>query len=239
MKDSNDRYIPLIDEIKYHVFQWATDKDWKTVPTTINVAMTQLMNELKIYETLKSMGVSDERCKEDKKKDTWAFIGLFKRKYLECCDIVYKETMDPKIVTINIQRVIKDITAEGGRYSEFIEWFFDDFLSLEQNKKYMPPSISLICKSFIVTKYLYEKKDELKLRKQEISQQSIRNALIEIALPFAERIKSKEFTQKIMDFSNQNITITKFFDLMKAFAKKMNDEEAIQACEKISGEVKQ
>ena len=49
---SSKRYYPLIDEIKYHVFNWATDDEWKTLPSNLNVALTSLMNELKIQEAL-------------------------------------------------------------------------------------------------------------------------------------------------------------------------------------------
>jgi len=76
-------------------------------------------------------------------------------------------------------------------------------------------------------------KDSLKLRKKDMDNLAVRNMLLGIALPFVERTKSKEFSQKILDFSNEKITATKFFDLMKTFANKLEDNIAIEACKKI------
>lgn len=236
-KPKQERYIPLFDEIKNHVFQWATDPDWKKLPTALNVAMTQLMNEIKIQDTLNLLGIKDDRIENDEKKNVEAFIGIFKRKYIQLADMPYTEPVSP-VDRINIKRVIKTIANEGGTYMEFLEWYFDEFCSLESSKQYMPPRISPMCSNFIVTKFLYQMKDAFKLRKQEIKMQSIRNILLGIALPFAERSKSKELSQKILDFSSQTLTVSKFFDLLKAFASKYNDQEAIEACEKIDTELK-
>ena len=48
------RYIELIDDIRNHVFQWATDSDWGKLPPKVNVALTTLINELKIAEAVKT-----------------------------------------------------------------------------------------------------------------------------------------------------------------------------------------
>jgi hypothetical protein len=231
---SSKRYYPLIDEIKYHVFNWATDDEWKKLPSKVNVALTNLMNEIKIQDALKTVGqisgADDEENSE--RKDKWAFITLFKRKYLELTDLNFNEPITP-INQVNINRVIQDIDKEGGNYTEFIEWFFDDFCSLESNKKFMPPQINFMCSSHIVNKYLYVMKDTLKLRKKDMDSLAVRNMLLGIALPFVERTKNKQFSQKILDFSNQKITASKFFDLMKQFANKLEDKIAIEECNKI------
>lgn len=229
---SSKRYYPLIDEIKYHVFNWATDEEWKKLPAKVNVALTNLMNELKIQEALQSVGSNIDDEESNEKKDKWAFITLFKKKYLELTDFNFNDPITP-INQVNINRVIQDINREGGTYTEFIEWFFDDFCSLESNKKFMPPQINFMCSSNIVNKFLYVMKDSLKLRKRDMDNLAVRNMLLGIALPFVERTKSKEFSQKILDFSNEKITATKFFDLMKTFANKLEDNIAIEACKKI------
>ena len=225
------RYYPLIDEIKNHVFNWATDDEWKKLPAKVNVALTNLMNELKIQEALQSVGANiDEESNE--RQDKWAFITLFKKKYLELTDFEFREQISP-LNQYNISRVIQDISREGGNYTEFIEWFFDDFCSLESNKKFMPPKINFMCSINVVDKYLYVMKDTLKIRKKDMDNLAVRNMLLGIALPFVERTKSKQFSQKILDFSNQKITATKFFDLMKQFANKLEDQIAIDECKKI------
>ena len=78
-----------------------------------------------------------------------------------------------------------------------------------------------------------EVKEALKMRKKEMDNMAVRNMLLEIAIPLVERTKSKEFSQKLIDFSDSKISATKFFDLMKKFAEKLNDQIAIDACGKI------
>lgn len=231
------RYIPLIDEIKNHVFQWTLDSEWAKLPKSVNVALTQVMNELKIHEALKAAGAVDERECEDINKDKKAFIAIFQKKYVELCDMKYHDKLGP-IELNNIVNTIKEMKSEGSNYVEFIEWFFDDWLTIEDNKKFIPPSIAFICKRFIRDKFLYQMKDTLKLRKKDMDNQAVKNMLLEIALPMAERTKSKEFTQKIVDFSNQVITASKFFEIMKNFADKLNDTPAMVACQRIDEERK-
>ena len=55
------RYIQLFDDIKNHVFQWALDPDWKKLPKSVGIALTQVMNELKIHEALRAAGGTDDR----------------------------------------------------------------------------------------------------------------------------------------------------------------------------------
>ncbi len=81
------RYIPLFDEIKNHVFQWASDADWKTLPAALNTALTKVMTELKTAEALKEAGAVDERELSDPKRDKKAFFALFRRKCVETCDM--------------------------------------------------------------------------------------------------------------------------------------------------------
>ena len=126
--NGSSRYYPLIDEIKYHVFNWATENEWKKLPKALNVALTQVMNEIKIHEALKSTGQVDDREDRNEKQDKIAFINLFKRKYLELTDLNFNDPITP-IHQVNINRVITEISREGGNYAEFIEWFFDDFCS--------------------------------------------------------------------------------------------------------------
>lgn len=226
------RYIELIDEIRNHVFQWATDDDWGKLPPKVNVAMTTLINELKIAQALKEAGETDtdeESITNEKRK----FISLFKKKYLETCAIEFKQPISP-VHQVNISRTITDLKKEGGNYVEFIEWFFDDFCALEENKKFMPPEINFVCSNHIVTKYLYIMKDKLRIRKNNISKEAVRTMLLDIALAMQKRIKRHEFAQKIIEFDNEKISASKFFALMQAFADKYNDEEGKTACINIS-----
>ncbi len=239
MKDygRQTRYIELFDDISNHVFQWATDSDWSKLPPKVNVALTTLMNELKIAKALKEAGEIDtdeDTIAVEKKR----FIALFKKKYVESCNMQFTDPITP-VNQVNISRVITDLKAEGGRYNEFIEWFFDDYCSLEENKKFMPPQINYMCSNFVVKKYIYNMKDTFRMRKENIDKEAARTMLLEMAIPMQKRIKRQDFAQKILDFDNQLISATKFFDLMKAFAKKYNDTECMSACEKMSEKIEE
>lgn len=231
------RYIELIDDIGNHVFQWATDEDWSKLPPKVNIALTALMNELKIAKALKDAGVMDtneESLLASKKR----FLALFKKKHLEVCDMKFTEPVTP-VNQVNITRVINELKAVGGRYEEFIEWFFDDYCTLEENKKFMPPEINYICSNHVLKKYIYKMKDTFRIRQENLAQEAARTILLEVALPFNKRIQDKtsDFARKMVDFDNRNISATKFFDLMKAFAEKYNDTECLASCERLAEKV--
>lgn len=231
------RYIELIDDIRNHVFQWATDADWGRLPPKVNVALTTLMNELKIAEAVGRAGErddSDESITAEKRR----FIACFKKKYLERITFEFTDPITP-VNQCNIARVINELKAEGGTYIEFIEWFFDDYCALEENKKFMPPQINYMCSNYVVKKYLYQMKDKLRMRKENISKESTRTMLLDIALPLQKRISCSGFAQKIIDYDNGVIAASKFFDLMKAFARKYDDADGIAACERLDEKVKE
>jgi len=227
------RYIELIDDIKNHVFTWATDDDWKKLSGPLNTALTTVMNELKVYEALKNSGFSDDRNEGNEKEEKKKFIAIFKQRYLEFTDFEYREAISPITQTI-ITKTIQTIKAEGSTIIEFLEWFFDDFATQERNKQYMPPSINFITNNFVVSKYLYQMKDSLKMRKKDMDNLAVRNMLLGIAVPFLEKCKDKDLSEKVLDFSRSKINPRKFIDLLKAFAEKHNDEETIKKIKEIS-----
>ena len=234
-KQKPTRYIELFDDISNHVFQWATDEDWGKLPPKVNVALTTLMNELKIAKALQEAGHADsdeDSIATDKRR----FVALFKKKHVEAFDLAFTDAITP-INQVNMKRVITDLKAEGGKYEEFIEWFFDDYCTLEENKKFMPPAINFMCSNYVVKKYLYNMKDKLRIRRENIDMEKVRTMLLEIALPMRKRINNPAFEQKIMDFDTRLISATKFFDLMKAFARKCNDKECLDACAVIEGKM--
>lgn len=218
------RYISLIDDIRNHVFTWATDDDWKKLPPALNTALTTVMNELKIYESLKAIGKADERAETTEKQDKRDFIAIFKHKYLEFTDFEYREPITPVHQAI-IFRTVERLRQENSSPLEFLEWFFDEFATNERNKQYMPPTINFVSSTFIVDKFLYQMKDTLKVRKKDISNKVIRNNLLESAVKLLEKVKDKSLSEKVLAFSRNELTVSKFFDLLLAYAKKHNDTE--------------
>ena len=234
------RYIELIDDIKNHVFQWATDSDWKKLPRSVNVALTTLMNSLKVNEAVKSATGSDDDAEESIKADKKRFVALFKKKYVEYAKMEYEDPISP-VVQVNMARAIERIKREGGNIPEYIEWFFNEFLSTEYNKGKWgsPPYVSTACQTFIVSQYLFNMKDTLRIRKDNISRESVKTMLLEIALPMQRRISDNSFNEKIVDYDNQKISASKFFELMKAFAKKHGDNECMEACNAMSEKIEE
>lgn len=231
------RYISLFDEIKYHVFNWVTEEDWKKLPVTMRTSMETLINEIKAQEIAQKVGINAEE-ENTTKKDRIYFFELFKRKYLEFTDMNYMENLSP-LDKVNIERVIGKLKEEGANYMDFIEWYFDDFCSLESNKEYMPPRVSGMCMSWIINKYLFIKKDELRIRSNSKKMEELRAVLLKIAMPLVDSHKeenlAKELAKKVVDFSNKKISAKKFLTLLTAYAEKWNDEKAIEECNKLSG----
>ena len=231
------RFIKLIDDIYNHVFQWATDEDWGKLPPRVNVAMTALMNELRVSKAIEETctTVSDGVGKTDS-AEMRDFIVFFKKKYLEYTDMQFDDVIS-LINKVNIARVIKTVKEHGGEYINFLEWFFDEYCALEENKKFMPPTINYMCSDHIVKKYLFLMKDALRMKKTSITKENTKMMLFEIALPMQKRICQNDFGQKIIDFNRGNMSSTKFLSIMKAFAVKFKDAEGIAACEKLIAKI--
>lgn len=225
MKNSG-RYYPLIDEIKNHVFQWATEEDWKKIPPALNAALTSVMNELKIYESLKAIGQQDERTSSSEKQDKIDFIAIFKQKYLEFTDLNYRDRITP-VHQLLISKNMQLLRQEGSSPLEFLEWFFDDFATQERNKQFMPPTISFTLSSFVVNKFLYQMKEMLKMRKRDIDNMAVSNMLLNIAIPFLEETKDKDLSLKVLAFSQKELTVKKFMELLIGFAEKYNKKDIV------------
>lgn len=223
----SNRYYPLIDEIKNHVFQWATDDEWKTIPTALNVALTNVMNELKIYESLKAIGQQDSRVESSEKQDKIDFIAIFKQKYLEFTDLNYRDKITP-VHQLLISNSMKTLRKEGASPLEFLEWFFDDFATQERNKQYMPPTIPFTLSGFIINKFLFQMKETLKMRKRDIDNIAISNMLLNIAIPFLEEVKDKDLSLKVLAFSQKELTAKKFMELLIGFAEKYKKTDIVE-----------
>lgn len=226
------RYYPLIEEIKNHVFQWATEEDWKKIPPALNVALTQVMNELKIYESLKAAGQEDERSETSEKQDKKEFIAIFKQKYLEFTDLNFRDPITP-VHQVIISKSIKLLRQEGATPLEFIEWFFDDFATQERNKQFMPPTINFMLSSFVVNKFLYQMKETLKMRKKDVDNMAISNLLLQIGVDLLDKVKDKNLSTKVLAFSRKEISVKKFVELLNNFAIKYNENDVVEKLKEI------
>lgn len=233
MTNNTTRYYPLIDEIKNHIFQWATENDFKKLPKPLIVSLNTVIAELRLEEGLKKAGFNDDRDDTDSKKNKKAFFELFKKKYLEMTGVSYNLPLTP-IEQVNVERIIKNSNEIGSNYVEYIDWIFEDFYTIEYNKnKYYPPTINLITSGWIFQNFSVKMQDILKMRQKNGNELAIKTSLLEIALDFVQRIPNKDFSKKIIDYNESKIPHTKFLDLMKNFAIKFNDKTTLEKCNKL------
>ncbi len=227
------RYYPLFDEIRNHVFQWATDQDWRTLSPALVCALQQVMNQLKVDQALSKIPVKDDAPSDAKNQQL--FIQIFRNRYLEFTDLTYEAVITPAN-RVNMNRTVAKLKEKAATIPEYLEWFFEDWCTKEKNKELMPPSIGLCLTSNIVNAFLYQKADDLRVREAQLKKQSVANQIYNVAVGLYERHSSDslgvEFGKKLLEFSKDKITPVHFVKLMSEFARKFaNEEEAVRKCE--------
>lgn len=234
------RPYSLFDEIKMHVFTWACDQDWNKLPVAMKESLTTVMNEVKIVEVLRESGENDERIDEkgliaEKRK----YIAIFKQKYMEYCDFAYSGGVDAGTQFI-ISGMVKKLSDEGFASMDYLCWFFDDFMRDEYNKtKYAPPTIKLTTSNFVYEKFLFQNKDKAKLRKRDIQEANVRNAISSLATEFLKKERDKEFGQKLLEFARGEISIRKFCGIFTSLLEKKGETKTIEELKTIIGSEQQ
>lgn len=231
------RPYPLIDEIKMHLFLWTSDSEWKKMPVPLKESLTIAMNEIKIKEALQNSGLDDERISQDNSPaaEKRRFIAIFKQKYCEYCDFTYNGVIDAATLFI-IGNLIQRLQSEGSNSLEYLNWFFDEFMKDEYNKqKFAPPQIKTATMNFVVDKYLFLNKDALKMKKRDLQNIKIKNAIMVLATQFLEKVKDKDFGQKVLEFSRGNLSVRKFSSIFLSMLQKNNEEKLIEDLKGIIG----
>lgn len=103
---------------------------------------------------------TDRRASTERKR----FITIFKTRYLHYSDMEYSRPITPAEAKL-IGQVIDMIGSKGFDVDEFLQWLFDVFF--DENPKFNPPSIKFSCSQFIVEKFLFEHREEMKKKKQD------------------------------------------------------------------------
>ena len=93
------------------------------------------------------------------------FVVIFKNRYLHHTDMEYTRPVTPvdgKLMgqTIGIMR------DKGFDIEEFLKWVFEVFL--EENPKFHPVTIKFVCSAFVIERFLFENKDLMKNRKEQM-----------------------------------------------------------------------
>lgn len=220
------RAIPLVDEIRMHALMWVSDPDFKKASPALTQALMTLLNEVKLQNALKEMGEEISgtgSVNEEKKK----FIAIFKSKFLEYAD--FEHTEDITNVTSHlIVKLNERLIKEGTNSQEYLNWFFDEWAREERNKKYMPPTMSFVCTSWIVDKYMFMHKDSLRIRQKDLVMTQAKNKILEISVRYLERKPNKDMGIKMLAFSRGQESMKKFVDAIKKYAQANGDADVLK-----------
>lgn len=220
------RPYPLMDEIKMHLFVWASDDAWKKLPAGLKDSLVTAMNEIKTREALKSQGMLDEREEATPASEKRKFIAIYRQKYLEYTDFECEETIGATENFI-IQNLCNKLVQEGTNALEYLNWFYDEFLKEEFNKKRYgsPPKIKSVVSNDIYAKFLFEKKQSLKARKQDVMNLTVKSVVLELATSYVQSSRDKEFARKLEDFLEGRISLQKFSLVFHERLKEMGETE--------------
>jgi len=229
----NSKYS-MNEEIKMHVYLWLADNRIKNVNPNIKNRLIEIANDIKVSEALiKYGGSSDGEGDEDPlKNERKIFIVMFKEKFLEYTDFKYEEVISP-INGNQIGRVCKRLLEEGSSAREYLEWFYDDFARIEANKRFMPPTISFVVQTWIVDKFIFAFKDSLKRRKKDTNESKIKNVIMTIAAAHLENYPDRIVGEKILDFSRDKISLSRFYDQFRKLVQKTDDQETIKKLDEL------
>jgi hypothetical protein len=103
------------------------------------------------------------------------FIAIFMNRFLIATDLTHPPIKKPSDFKI-IDYAIENLTKHGATVEMYLDWVFGDML--DENPKFNPPSIGLICSNSIVMKYLVSNKDKLdEIKKKEASDKDINDTM--------------------------------------------------------------
>lgn len=232
------RPYPLIDEVKMHVFTWVADSDYRKLPVPVKQALNILMNELKISESLKAYGLEDDRLPQENTAaaEKKRFVAIFRKKYLEYADFEYNLPIEASSLFI-IGNHVQKLMQEGSDSLDYLNWFFDEFMKEEYNKqKYAPPTINVAVSTFILNKYLFLNKDRLRVRKGDIQNYVVKNAIMKLATDYLEKTRDRDFAQNVLEYSRGSLSTKKFSSMFLAVLHNSQDTEFLDRLKKIIGE---
>lgn len=229
------RPYPLYDEIKMHVFTWSADPEWKILPPALKTALTEVMNEIKIGDQLKQFAPQELNEEKNAQNEKKRFLAVFRQRYNEYCGFPYGAPVDATELFI-VGELAARLLQEGSGAVEYLQWFFEDFMRDEYNKKkFAPPTLSLATSRYIVDKYMFVNRDNMKVRKQDVMNATVKNAVIKMATDYLEAIRDKEFGEKVVAYSRGEISLKKFSALFIASLHERGDNTRLEELKRIIG----
>ena len=234
------RPYPLIDEIRMHIHTWVCDEAWKTLPLGVRDALTTALNEAKTREIMRSLGLADEKEGFNAAKDKRVFMAHYMDKWREYSGFENPEKPSQESRFI-IQALCQKLHDEGSSSVEYLDWFFDEFLRKESNKSYYgsPPTLKIVTSNQIYVKYLFEKKQSLAARRQDMANLTVKSAVLEMARQYLAQSRNAEFGKKIIDYSEGRMSLNRFCGLFLALLEQNHEDELTERLRRLMGDTSQ
>ena len=167
--------------------------------------------------------MSQGRQTADRRK----FIAIFKTRYLSQTDLEYCRTItgiDGRL----INQLSKVLTENGFDVDEFLTWFFDVFL--DENPKFQPPTIKLSCSSFVIEKFLFEHREQIKQRRDQAIRKKEALDVIGRARVLArtfenDPVNRKKVVDLLKEYRDESIMIEKLRSGIEALEQVVRDQQ--------------
>ena len=214
------RPIPLRDEITAHLMVWLADSDWKALPPPLKAALVTASNEIRVAQAVgKYCGpatADDDSANAARRR----FIAVFKSRFVAYAGFESSETTDSAGMFV-VSTLLKKLKSAGADGVEYLDWFFDDFMGDEYNKKkFAPPTIKLACTGFVVDKFLFQNHDRLRIRQRDIEEYARKNAIITMGMEHLQTLPEgavrNAFGTKLQSFAEGKLSMRKFAEIFGA-----------------------
>jgi len=225
-----NRHWSLNDEIRGHLIMWQNDKQFSRLSHSNQVGINFLVDAFEVDNQLAEMkkqhsnSTSGSRSIEHEKRKL--YIAIYKQKFLELTDLNCEETFTGATNVI-ISTHITKLEKAGGTVEEYLHWMFD-YLNTDGAKKLLPPSIKLTLSTSMFTKFMYENKGRLKLRKQDISDAKLKVEIMQLGLDIWRETQDEDIAKNVDKLGKGQYTLKKVLNFYKTFAKKTQSESILK-----------
>jgi len=227
-----ERPILLDQEIRNHLTTWIADSDFRKLSLDFKDILREALDIARIAESEKMIEkVAHADAKDILNKETNRFISAFKTKYMELTDFEYTEKIDTTGYVI-VRNLVGRLTKEGSSVVEYLAWFYDDFLNRKGNEKLRPPTIKMTLWNNVTAKFFFEKKDDLRIRKEGHEERRKRRDLMKMAVAIFDQTTDAELAGDIVKFKSKKIQNNRFAEIIYDYAKKYQIESIIKAVKK-------
>jgi len=153
--------------------------------------------------------------KRRKRQDSLAYIQNFKSRYLNAYDIEYASGIHAKEI-VQVGRLIDSLKLKDIDVDSYLVWFFEEFLA--KNEK-MSPNINLSYSDKIVQNYMFENKDKIIARKQDMKNKKELEVLLNRAKILWRQTKREELKEALEQFKQGKISRYDFKEIVNKIDK--------------------